>query len=250
MTDYPEPLFRRRTPRVTEETPGPGYTCPTECDDDCDTPCHETHQIERKRMHPVDICEANVARGRPPIPASWYPSGCSCRACDEPFMPTWQEFVEGKVGEITADSPRPPVDDENWRVSTRMALCPVCGFKRCPGAADHRNRCTGSNAVGQPGSLYPAPEKPEPEFNTLDEAKQWLAEKTTEVQEGWKRRRAAFEELREVLDEEHEATAGHPLADTPIHTRGPLEGQPIVPESEEEKRERYLADRDNPEEWG
>lgn len=38
---------------------------------------------------------------------------------------------------------------------TRMILCPKCGNKRCPKAADHRNACTGSNEPGQPGSAYP-----------------------------------------------------------------------------------------------
>jgi hypothetical protein len=37
-----------------------------------------------------------------------------------------------------------------------MALCPICGNKRCPHANDHRNACTGSNDPGQPGSAYPA----------------------------------------------------------------------------------------------
>lgn len=36
----------------------------------------------------------------------------------------------------------------------RMVLCPTCGFKRCPHATDHRNECSGSNAVGQAGSSY------------------------------------------------------------------------------------------------
>lgn len=39
--------------------------------------------------------------------------------------------------------------------STRMILCPNCGNKRCPHANDHRNACTGSNNLGQPGSAYP-----------------------------------------------------------------------------------------------
>lgn len=47
-----------------------------------------------------------------------------------------------------------------------MVLCPTCGNKRCPHAHDHRNACTHSNAVGQPGSSWehvkptapPAPE--------------------------------------------------------------------------------------------
>ncbi len=37
---------------------------------------------------------------------------------------------------------------------TRMILCPICGNKRCPHAADHDLACTGSNEPGQPGSAY------------------------------------------------------------------------------------------------
>lgn len=36
----------------------------------------------------------------------------------------------------------------------KMILCPVCGYKRCPKANDHRNACTGSNDPHQPGSRY------------------------------------------------------------------------------------------------
>lgn len=35
-----------------------------------------------------------------------------------------------------------------------MLVCQTCGNKRCPHANDHRNECTGSNEVGQPGSAY------------------------------------------------------------------------------------------------
>lgn len=42
-----------------------------------------------------------------------------------------------------------------------LIVCPQCGNKRCPHANDHRNPCTGSNEVGQPGSAYPKPE-PQP----------------------------------------------------------------------------------------
>lgn len=38
--------------------------------------------------------------------------------------------------------------------STKMILCPKCGCKRCPRASDHDLECTGSNASGQPGSVY------------------------------------------------------------------------------------------------
>ena len=36
----------------------------------------------------------------------------------------------------------------------RFIVCPDCGNKRCPKANDHRNTCTGSNEVGQPGSSW------------------------------------------------------------------------------------------------
>lgn len=35
-----------------------------------------------------------------------------------------------------------------------MVLCPACGNKRCPNAADHELGCTGSNEAGQAGSAY------------------------------------------------------------------------------------------------
>lgn len=42
-------------------------------------------------------------------------------------------------------------------IRSHMILCPDCGNKRCPKAADHELACTGSNEPGQPGSAYPAP---------------------------------------------------------------------------------------------
>lgn len=36
----------------------------------------------------------------------------------------------------------------------RMVLCPTCGNKRCPRATNHELKCTGSNEVGQKGSIY------------------------------------------------------------------------------------------------
>lgn len=40
------------------------------------------------------------------------------------------------------------------RTNSRYILCTECGNKRCPKAADHRNKCSGSNEPGQKGSLY------------------------------------------------------------------------------------------------
>lgn len=46
-------------------------------------------------------------------------------------------------------------DERGWPATMiRMIVCQSCGNKRCPHATDHRNRCTGSNAPGQPGSSY------------------------------------------------------------------------------------------------
>jgi hypothetical protein len=41
--------------------------------------------------------------------------------------------------------------------SQRMIVCSDCGNKRCPKASNHRHKCTGSNEVGQHGSIYTAP---------------------------------------------------------------------------------------------
>lgn len=35
-----------------------------------------------------------------------------------------------------------------------MIVCSMCGNKRCPHATDHNLLCTGSNDVGQTGSIY------------------------------------------------------------------------------------------------
>lgn len=37
---------------------------------------------------------------------------------------------------------------------SRFIMCPDCGNKRCPKASDHELECTGSNELGQPGSVY------------------------------------------------------------------------------------------------
>ena len=38
--------------------------------------------------------------------------------------------------------------------ATMMIVCPECGNKRCPKATDHEFKCTGSNDIGQAGSMY------------------------------------------------------------------------------------------------
>ncbi|ROZ86929.1 hypothetical protein EF096_01830 [Pseudomonas neustonica] len=39
-------------------------------------------------------------------------------------------------------------------VLDRMIVCPICGNKRCPKATDHELPCSGSNSLGQPGSIH------------------------------------------------------------------------------------------------
>jgi len=35
-----------------------------------------------------------------------------------------------------------------------VSLCPICGNKRCPKASNHEFECTGSDELGQEGSVY------------------------------------------------------------------------------------------------
>lgn len=58
---------------------------------------------------------------------------------------------------MNCNDPKPDCWCEKCRphsVEMRMIVCPTCGNKRCPHAIDHRNVCTGSNAVGQKGSSW------------------------------------------------------------------------------------------------
>jgi len=68
---------------------------------------------------------------------------CTCAKCGPP----WRDEIPEPD---RADGFAEWLGWHSW-----MVLCPNCGNKRCPGAANHENACTGSNAVGQPGGLYP-----------------------------------------------------------------------------------------------
>ena len=67
------------------------------------------------------------------------PKSCCCKC--------WDEF---RANSRISDNPA------EWMVtsSAPFILCPTCGNKRCPKASDHTLACTGSNASGQPGSVY------------------------------------------------------------------------------------------------
>ena len=83
-----------------------------------------TPQTSIKPASTLDSLPKNGEMGTSNSPAD---SGCWCRAC------------------------RPVTISD-----MRFVVCPECGNKRCPRANDHRNSCTGSNALGQDGSAYPA----------------------------------------------------------------------------------------------
>ena len=83
-------------------------------------------------------------------------------ACDEAGDPSVTVIPEAQLYTCAwCETCRPITVDD-----MRMVLCPTCGNKHCPHAHDHRNACTHSNAVGQPGSSWehvkpPAPPAPE-----------------------------------------------------------------------------------------
>lgn len=65
------------------------------------------------------------------------------------------EGQEAKCGCHKCVKARDALKPPSERVfGTRMIVCPECGNKRCPRAADHNNICTHSNEAGQPGSAY------------------------------------------------------------------------------------------------
>lgn len=76
-------------------------------------------------------------------PTELYP-GCPCQTCDSPTWPVLHGI---------------PL--------ARMSLCPNCGNKRCPGAANHANECSGSNQPRQPGSLYENTGQVDPDIAAL-----------------------------------------------------------------------------------
>lgn len=72
---------------------------------------------------------------------------CGCLACQE-------------MRSEELRSAKPVFSDSSWWHAIpgmdphfRYA-CEICGNKRCPHHTDHNLECTGSNATGQPGSVY------------------------------------------------------------------------------------------------
>lgn len=70
-------------------------------------------------------------------------ANCDCETC-----------YAGAVAKKVASARTPLEKIKALLDSQRFQVCPTCGNKRCPHATHHKNECTNSNAVGQPGSSY------------------------------------------------------------------------------------------------
>ena len=68
------------------------------------------------------------------------------------LTPGMEIVDEGQIMIVQSAAIEPEFGDD--LDSAKMILCEHCGNKRCPHASDHRLECTGSNAPGQPGSVY------------------------------------------------------------------------------------------------
>ena len=79
-----------------------------------------------------------------------------CETCNGEFIPLYTAPQGDGCGNCHACLVG--VMENNMPVtSQRMIVCSDCGNKRCPKASNHRHKCTGSNEVGQYGSIYTAP---------------------------------------------------------------------------------------------
>ena len=102
----------------------------------------------------------------------------ACEVANIPSMPT---LIEKKlaterierarkavVAELAKPEPTQPVQPSCWctrcdlEVNTfrsHMAICPLCGDKRCPRAKDHRNECANPKAASAEAKALPGDTK-------------------------------------------------------------------------------------------
>jgi hypothetical protein len=78
-------------------------------------------------------------------------------------------------------------------------VCSDCGNKRCPKASNHRHKCTGSNEVGQYGSIYTAPREL---MTTIVKDEQGKVVAVTLTNEQHQVQEVLWEAPRELSDEE------------------------------------------------
>jgi hypothetical protein len=79
-----------------------------------------------------------------------------CETCNGEFIPLYTAPQGDGCGNCHACLVG-VIENHMPVTSQRMIVCSDCGNKRCPKASNHRHQCTGSNEVGQYGSIYTAP---------------------------------------------------------------------------------------------
>ncbi len=79
-----------------------------------------------------------------------------CETCNGEFIPLYTAPQGDGCGNCHACLVG-VIENHMPVTSQRMIVCSDCGNKRCPKASNHRHKCTGSNEVGQYGSIYTAP---------------------------------------------------------------------------------------------
>jgi hypothetical protein len=92
-----------------------------------------------------------------------------CETCNGEFIPLYTAPQGDGCGNCHACLVG-VIENHMPVTSQRMIVCSDCGNKRCPKASNHRHKCTGSNEVGQYGSIYTAPR--EWQYLTDDEIKE------------------------------------------------------------------------------
>jgi hypothetical protein len=77
----------------------------------------------------------------------------ACEIDASPVAPKGQQAVARLALPKTLDGNRCTCS-KCWVDYPYFRVCPDCGNKRCPKAANHKNACTSSNEPGQKGSNY------------------------------------------------------------------------------------------------
>jgi hypothetical protein len=107
----------------------------------CGSAWTDAELAEHRAAEPL-IRSCCPERNMQPIPQTTGPVPCGCHRCQDEWVADLP--ADAGMNQRIAGPLRP-----GWRYA-----CEVCGNKRCPHHSDHRLACTGSNALGQPGSIY------------------------------------------------------------------------------------------------
>lgn len=103
--------------QATREHHTVDHHCPTSCDDDCDTPCHESHAVPHKRDHDPSRCPAPDTGLREQY-AALRPGASMTTTPDRSFADDHRFLV--RVLEIFSMSHADAYGDLFWRVDDRQ----------------------------------------------------------------------------------------------------------------------------------